>query len=502
MILPLPALESDDFFASPPWPCLDDGASGEWLPPSLAEALGDSVLVAPSLGAALEAVVVSSPWAYAHCMALVQWLRVYIPPTNAPLDQVRGWLEAFYHACEAELWGVAWAIAQATTKAGIPLYRQLGQWGHRHEQVELCETLLPHAMEPLQRELRQLAGDGRRLLGDYNTARHHYAVLLQEGQGAGNGYPSLQAGLGLARIAMEQLAYSTAARSLAQLLPEAEALGDVVVTIEVLQQLALAYGYTGRSRQSLTLLQRALALAKAHGLSDAEVTTLQALGKVYQWRGQSQRALPYLNRLLAVAQAQQNLALEADTYEGLARASFGSGQFAEAITYGEYSLALYRSIHHADREFLTLNDLGAFYAYGLGQITPALDYFRQAEALARQVGCFSNVAVATANQAYCHTVLGQRPLAYRASQTALAIANQIELTEEHRLIVYSGLARVYWVDRHYGKALALVWQALCLAPPWRSINGQLLLAKTWETLRQLPQQWWHDHFRRPQSSND
>jgi tetratricopeptide (TPR) repeat protein len=484
MTHPPPALEFDNVSPSPIWSVLEDGV-GEWWPQPFAEALGEGTLTAPSLGAALAAVAVSSPWAYAHGMALVQWLGAYTPLSTAPLDQVRGGLEAFYHACEAELWGVAQAIAQATTATGTPLYQQLGQWGHCREQVELCEALLPHAAEPLHGELRQLAGDGRRRLADYTTARHHYERLVELGQGTGHGYPSLRGRLGLARITMEQLDYWAAAPSLVQLLPEVETLGEAAITIEVLQQLALAYGYTGRSGRSLGLLQRSLALAEAEGLHDLAVTTLQALAKVYEWRGQAARALPYLNQVLAIAQAQQNLALEADTYQGLARASFGSCQFVEAIAHGEHSLALYRSIYHADREALALNDLGAIYAYGLRQMPSALDYFRQAEALARRIGYIQVIGIFMANQAYCYAVLGQRPLAYQASQTALAIAHQEEMIAEHRVVAYGCLARMYWLDRRYDKALALVGQALWLAPPWQSLNGQLLLATTWATLLEL-----------------
>lgn len=450
----------------------------------------------------MAAVAVSSPWGYAHCMALVQWLQGYTPLSSAPLEQVRGWLEAFYHACEAELWGVAAAIAAARTEAGTPLYRQLGQWGHCREQVELCEAILAYAAEPLRGELRHLAGDGRRRLGDYDTARHHYEVLVTAGQGSRDRHQSVKAQIGLAQIAMAQIDYRSAIRSLVAVLPEAEALGDAAITIEVSQQLALAYGYTGRSSRSLALLQQALVLAKAHSLSDLEVTTLQALAKVYEWRGQSNRALPHLNRCLAVAQAQQNLALEADTYVGLARANFCSRRFSEAVAYGEQGLALYRHIHHVDRELLALNDLGAFYAYGLGQMPAALAYFQQAEHLARQIGSVSSGAIIKANQAYCHVTMGQRALAHRASQTALAIASHDEVIEEQRMVAYACVARVYWVDSHYRKALALVWQALCMAPPWRSINGQLLLAKTWETLQQLPQQWWQTQSGVPQTNSD
>ena len=107
-----------------------------------------------------------------------------------------------------------------------------------------------------------------------------------------------------------------------------------------------------------------------------------------------------------------------------------------------------------------------------------------------------------ANQAYCHAVLGQKLLADQAIQVALAAASHDEVIEEQRMVAYACLARVHWVDGHYGTALALVWRALCLAPPWQSLNGQLLLAKAWETLLLLPQQWQQAKFGLPQPPSD
>lgn len=493
-----PALEFEDNFAPLPWAFPDNTVLDGWTAFSGAEVLGDRSLTIPSLestlASVLESVALSSPWAYAHGMALVQWLQNYTPPSYAPLDQVQGWLEAVYHACEAELWPLAGAIAQAETQAGQPLYRQLGQWGHCREQVELCEALLPHITEPLRGELRQLAGDGRRRLGNYDTAHHHYEALLQESQDSGNRHQALKASLGLVQILMHHCRYHAAIPKLATLRPEAEALGDAALIIEILQELAQAYGYTGKSRRSVALLQRALDLVKIHELSDLEVPTLRVLVTVYEWRGQSQQAMPHLRRILAVAQAQQNLALEANVQTRLGRANFSRQRFAEAIVHSEQSLALYRQIHYVDSEITVLNDLGAFYAYGLGQFSTALGYFQQAESLARQLGVINFLAMTTANQAYCYALVGQHSLAHQTSQTALALANQDDLIEEQQMVVYAVLGRVHWVEGRYFKALALVWQALYMAPPWRSVNGKLLLVKTWETLRQWPQHWWQAQF--------
>ncbi len=495
MSLPPLALDFDDGADGFAWAFPDNEAVGEWTTALFAEGVESGVLTVPALGTVLTTVAVSSPWAFAHCMALVQWLREYRPPSSAPLDQVQGWLEAFYHACEAEVWELAGAIAQAHTKTGQPLYCQLGQWGHCREQVELCEAMIPHAAEPLRGKLRQLAGDGRRRLGHYAAARHHYEALLQEGHTNQESRQILKARLGLAHLDMAGAFYDRVIPQLVDLLPEAEALGDAALTVEVLQQLALAYGYTGRWGRSVELSQRALALVQTHGLDDLEVTTLQALTRVYEWRGQTHRAGPYLERILVVAKAQQNLALEADVYMGLSRASAcKKGQVSKSVAYSEQSLALYRQIHYVDREAVVLNDIGVSYAYSLGQPATALTYFQQAESLSRSLGFLRILAITIANQAYCYALMGEHSLAHQMSQTALALAHQDGAIAEERMVAYAVLGRVHWVEGRYFQALALVWQALCMAPPWRSINGQMVLAKAWETLRQWPQHWWQAKF--------
>ncbi len=502
---PPPALEFDDISPRFSWAFPEPKVVGQWTASPIDGALGEGVLAVPSLGSALEsalaAVAMSSPWAFAHGMALVQWLQNYTPPSAAPLDQVQGWLEACYHACEAELWELAGAIAQAQTKTGQPLYQQLGQWGHCREQVELCEAIIPHVAEPLQGELRHLAGDGWRHLGHYDTARHHYEALLQESLAKGDRRQILKARLGLAHLDAYVCCYQRAIDQLVHLLPEAEALGDAAIVVDILQQLALAYGYTGRSGLSVALLQRALELVQTHRLKDLEVPTLQVLVKVYEWRGQTQQTLAPLNRLLGIAQANQNLALEAEVYTRLARASFLGGQVSEAIAHSTQSLTLYRQIHYRDLEFVALNDLGTFYAYGLGEFSTALEYFRQAQAQARQFGSVGFLALPTANQAYCYALLGQPDLARQASETALALVRQDGVIDDDlRMVAYAVLGRVHWVEGCYFKSLVLVGQALWMAPPWRSVNGKLVLAKTWETLRQWPQQWWQSKFGRNRSS--
>ena len=451
---------------------------------------GDLVALRPRQLADLPVVDLSSPWVYAHYMAIAQWLSHYEPHSQAPLDQVRGWLEAFYHACEAELWPIAQAIATASVSNGIALYQQLGLWGHRREQVELCEALLNQVGQGLQTELRQLAGDCWQQLGAYDKAKHHYEVLLAESRTQPNLRLEVEARRSLVDLEMEYLRYRPVIKELEAILPLAQTLAAWETTAKVLQQLALAYGYTGRTRRSLEVLQKALDLAQTHQLSDQETATLYRFAKLYEWRGEPEKALPYLNRCLVLSQNQNDLTLQAGTLVGLSRCSFLSRDWAAAIAHGQQSLTLSREIHSYSREFITLNDLGVIYAYGLGDFAEAMTYFKQAEGMARRIGEGNGaIAIVTAHQAYCYAALGQANLAQQASQLALATLEDEELEAYIKAIVYACLGKVHWEQRNYRKALVLVYRALRLSPPWQTINSRLLLRKSWETLTRPLEKW-------------
>lgn len=451
---------------------------------------GDLAALRPRQLADLPVVDLSSPWVYAHYVAIAQWLSHYEPHSQAPLDQVRGWLEAFYHACEAELWPIAQAIATASVSDGIALYRQLGLWGHRREQVELCEALLNQVGQDLQTELRQLAGDCWQQLGAYDKAKHHYEVLLAESRARPNLRLEVEARRSLVDLEMECLRYRPVIKELEAILPLAQTLAAWETTAKVLQQLALAYGYTGQMRRSLEALQESLALAQTHRIPAQETATLYHFARVYEWRGEPAKALPYLNRCLVLSQNQNDLILQAGTLVGLCRCSFLNHDWAAAIAHGQQSLTLSREIHSYSREFITLNDLGVIYAYGLGDFAEAMTYFKQAEGMARRIGEGNGaIAIVTAHQAYCYAALGQASLAQQASQLALATLKDEELEAYINAIVYACLAKVHWEQRHYRKALVLVYRALRLSPPWETANSRLLFRKFLETLARPLEKW-------------
>jgi tetratricopeptide (TPR) repeat protein len=88
-------------------------------------------------------------WQAAERTAANLWLNAYTPPINTEnLEQVRGYLEAFYHLCEIEDWDESAKILftdlnQTGEKLGI----KIGFWGYYRNQIEmylkLCNKLSP-----------------------------------------------------------------------------------------------------------------------------------------------------------------------------------------------------------------------------------------------------------------------------------------------------------------------------------------------------------------------
>ncbi|HEY9880532.1 MAG TPA: tetratricopeptide repeat protein, partial [Leptolyngbyaceae cyanobacterium] len=358
---------------------------------------------------------ITSPWEYAHYIAMTQWLEAYEPLGETPLERVRGLLEAFHHTCQAEAWAVARAIGESRAFSGNqPLYQQLGQWGYFQEQVELCESLLNHVDWEFEQDLQLLVGDGLRQLGYFAEAREHYERVLATSLKRGDPKAELYARWGLVCLIMELSDHPQALVQLQQILPLAQQLLAWEKVAEVLQQLGSAYVYMGRIQQGLNILQEAISVATTHGLTSQKVSILQSLAKAYIWSGRSQKAPPYLNQCLQVYQEQGNLRMQAETLLSLAQTHFLVKDHEEALALARQSLEIHQEIHCLPGQVRNLNDLGVILAYGLHQFSEALVSFEEAFELAQKLDDWAASAITAAHQAYCHATLGQTPQADQA----------------------------------------------------------------------------------------
>lgn len=75
-----------------------------------------------------------------HCQAIVNWLTRYrLPAEPSNFEQVKGFVEAFYHLCAMEEWERA--LTLISVRLNMPtqemLYYQLKLWGYAQERTAL-----------------------------------------------------------------------------------------------------------------------------------------------------------------------------------------------------------------------------------------------------------------------------------------------------------------------------------------------------------------------------
>ena len=84
------------------------------------------------------------PYQLAEYKAARNWLKRYRWQQTADnLEQVKGYLEAFFHLCNVADWESAYRVVMLpVAKAGDEeLHRQLFSWGYYHEQRSIYEAL-------------------------------------------------------------------------------------------------------------------------------------------------------------------------------------------------------------------------------------------------------------------------------------------------------------------------------------------------------------------------
>jgi len=129
--------------------------------------------------------IVKASWKRAHYRAIINWLKKYTPSEKASnLEKVKGYIEAFYHCCEAEEYGVAINILSAcpSPSTRTELHTQLGLWAYYQQQLWIYYQLLEVACNTddlaLQGNTLGNLGDVYHDLGDYRQALKYHQDSL------------------------------------------------------------------------------------------------------------------------------------------------------------------------------------------------------------------------------------------------------------------------------------------------------------------------------------
>jgi len=115
-------------------------------------------------------------WKSTEIKAAELWLSEYQHEENAEnLEKVRGYLEAFYHYCDAEDWvnaGYIFTIRPEITQKQ-QLHNQLFTWGYYDENIYLCNKILKKVSNQIDIVCYKHLAENYHLLGEYNKATEY-----------------------------------------------------------------------------------------------------------------------------------------------------------------------------------------------------------------------------------------------------------------------------------------------------------------------------------------
>jgi tetratricopeptide (TPR) repeat protein len=136
------------------------------------------------------------------------------------------------------------------------------------------------------------------------------------------------------------------------------------------------------------------------------------------------------------------------------------GQTRAAIDHYRQALAIAREVGYRQGEAADLGNLGNCYAE-LGQIQTAIDHYRQALAIAREIGDRQGEAADLGSLGNCYAKLGQIQTAIDHHQQALVIAREIGHRQGEAIHLgnlgnrYADLGQTQTAIQHHRQALAI-----------------------------------------------
>ncbi|PJF25061.1 MAG: hypothetical protein CUN53_14690, partial [Phototrophicales bacterium] len=149
---------------------------------------------------------------------------------------------------------------------------------------------------------------------------------------------------------------------IAEALPRAEALGNPLILMSILNRAGFQAGSSGDLDNALTYHLRAQALADEHGSEEDKAILLNNLSLVYYYKGDIDKALSMGDQLIKTYRAMNNMHYLSDTYSNQGVLLWSQGKYAEAIPILERALELDVRLGKEQNEATTLITMGYCYA--------------------------------------------------------------------------------------------------------------------------------------------
>jgi tetratricopeptide (TPR) repeat protein len=389
-------------------------------------------------------------WKAAEVKAAELWLSKYQPEESAEnLEKVRGYLEAFYHYCDAEDWAKAGKLFMQINSDNHQLYFPLCIGSYYQEQINLSQRLLG------------------KLIYDYD---YDIACLMSIGRAS--------FALGKRDKALE--AYKNAENILISL--DYRSKIDEGNLAAIYNQIGIVYrnkGYKEAFKEAFQYFQKALNKIEN---KKTTIPILNNLGLVSIDLEEEERAYEYLHQALKACETFDNdndelylLIQKSDTNGNLGTLYMKRKEYPKAIFYLEKQLKISYEIsqknfsEYRDGIMTSLLNLGLSYI-NLGiesnnntsKINQGINYLQESLEIAKDIGALYKKAQILFNLGYAKTNLEQYDNSLQNLQEALEIFQKIK-SRKDQVIVLDYIAKNYYKKRQIKLARQHCEQALQIA---------------------------------------
>lgn len=374
-----------------------------------------------------EVKAIKSSWQRAHYRAAINWITRYEYSTNSTdLDQVRNFLEAFYHLCEVEDYERARKIYLVETQLPLisnKLYKILEIWGYYNILIYDFNKLIGRLDPDLDIFLSNVLGNSYLSIGKAGIALQYYEVAIRsleksnsfemEGSilvGIGNCYNFLgdyerahsyymdgllsasrtendqviqqaRGGLGSIHTAIGQ--YKIALTEYKGQLKIIRKLGDRLAESDSLSSLADVYSYLGENSLALETQEESLFIASKVNYKKGKAKALNQIGILHLDSNKINRARDCFSQSITISREIMFLLGEAEALTNLGIAYMDEDENGFALNILEEALVKFQRINNVVGEGKVLFALARLY-HKTGDRTSAFNFCKLAEKLAEQ----------------------------------------------------------------------------------------------------------------------
>ncbi|NER02384.1 MAG: tetratricopeptide repeat protein [Okeania sp. SIO3C4] len=409
---------------------------------------------------------IKPPWKRSQYHAVVNWLTEYKPHANTfNLEKVKGYLEAFYHLCQAEDWNRASKLIfiRLNTPTKEQFHKQLYTWGYYQRQVEIYTQILSFSQLSLQTKATVLTNLGKAniALVNFDQAIKYLKQSLTIAQEIKSPEEEEEARRNLGRAYLSKGNFAAGK--------------DLVGNFDAAVKFDRAWNY----------FQQSLKISRKIKDSYREGRALGEIGTFYGVSQKYDQAICYYQKQLAIGKQIQNLSLEARAKCNLGIVYCKLKDYEQAIKFSQSSLAIARELQDSQLETANIGNLG-FIERRLGNQTKAIELSQKLLVTAKETNNISieNLALEDLAKIYYSQGDGEKATgnydkAIEHYQQSLSIVNKIQSSQEEtvlflRDLILLNLGEIYRTNKDYVKAIDYLKNIFFAAEKNKSIEGVFL----------------------------